>query len=303
MARSRVKMVARQNGRIPVAVVETPPTETKRRVMWVDAEWDKLAEIVFHMRMSNTVDTVWDLANNAMSQFPENRRRVLNRVLCGPLTDRLSVKFARLQQDAEDSVANKMAADALRGKTDKEALLAELTDGEIRVRYGARLLDLYTPDELLNLVPNELILETIPLPTLAAETVRRYLESLSQPNEPVAVHVKSHHRPRQLTVHKKERLPKVAVCGCLPGQQQILKDALGEICDFSFYGNSENPQPGADFYVCWVRFVRHAVSDACKRYAKEGRYVQAVGGLTNIIERVREAVIAGWGYMTDIEHG
>lgn len=259
------------------------------RVMWTDAEWDKLADLVYPLRIKDLTSPLVTLVTKAMTGIPEDRRRALQGAhQLKPLLDRLERKF----RDAKDLPAKVMSLEArLRDAKSSDQILDELSDSEIISRYGSRFLASMTAEELLSQLSPQDILESIPLDVLVSEAARRLVSEhplIRQINltgqPPAPIHVDP----------VKTRLPKVVLVGLMANQQAEVQKAVGHLADLNFVSKERNAgqiPKHADIYVAWSRFCSHSVTEMCKSLARPGHYLQPTGGVGKLIEQLQTKLL------------
>ena len=121
---------------------------SRRIVVWTDAEWDQLADLVWRARKKNPVPPIGSLIKKALAQFPADRKRNLSGGYILPLTERLARKDEILFR-ALDELAKIKAKLGVDGEIHtKEEILSELTDEEIAANFKERILKSLTDEEV-----------------------------------------------------------------------------------------------------------------------------------------------------------
>ena len=249
------------------------------KVKWTDEEYDRLADIVFAMRLANPEPPLVTLINQAMGQFSEHRRRKIQAVNnVTPLLARLEVLLAKFRVSQAEN-------ESLRGRL----VAAETSpdDDEVLRLYGPRVLKHLTPQEILRVhQPSDFLLD-ISVADLAAETVRRLVLQLlpqqernvascecenspvTPPNNLAVVPIpRSIYHPTVPLAKRKTRT-KIVVVGLKPNQQtpfaNLLPADAGIECRFIDTNVSPATIPsGAALYVIWTKFASHAMQDKCR---------------------------------------
>lgn len=269
----------------------------RKRVQWTDAEWEQVAETVYHTRLSDPGPNLLTLINRAVSTLPKARqRKVLTVTNAQPLLALLEEKYKALKACEREIQSCRDRMEHLNGQyKDPEQIMAELSDQEVWNRFGDRIMNFVPQEDLLAQIDPELLLETIETPELASEAVRRLVEEYLRPTDtpqpqstPEPMHKAIISKTTAAPVVPRNRMSKVVIVGCLPNQQRILKESLKTVCDVQFAGKDQSVPSGGDLYVCWVRFCSHATEKQCQIMAPVGRFLRHSGGLTKMASKIQK---------------
>lgn len=278
------------------------------RVYWDEDEWDRLADLVWSMRQKDPIPALAVMANRAVCQFPKERRRTLTAATIGPLVERLKKKSEDYRHafDMQKTLEQRLAQ--VKDAPTKEQIIGSLNDDEVLYHFSNRVLALLTPEERLEGLPHEVVLDSVPVSNLAGHVVTQLIDSfLSGPEQlKTAMSELGRHinngkpgmaipalRPDRPVSHTPKRL-KVAVFGAKANQHQALESALGDRVLFNFVDKNRraNLPTGQDIYVVWSRYCSHAIEEQLRSTTKHenSKIVRHFGGVTQMIGKIEELI-------------
>lgn len=238
----------------------------KKKIQWTPDETVEVAREALNI-MRRTRNDILFCVNQAQEKvLPVSRRRELKQVQS--LSQWTLVIIDLLSYRQIDSEV-------------KDRVLDSLEDREIYSRFKSRILENLKTQDLLEHVPLETILESIPLSRLAGYLVSRYLESQTF-DIPVVLQ-------ENVSVHeKREKKPKVVIIGPLNRQlPEIEKQLDGKVdCRFIDKDKVKSLPSDADLYVLWGDFVSHNLED---KLGKERVYVHR-GGTGRMVKAIMDRV-------------
>lgn len=287
-----------------------PGTERTSRhyIVWTDAEWDKLTEHVWTLRKNNPAEPLLDMARRALPQFPKERQRVIR------AAKEIEPLIERLKQRDELAAATTAEAQRLRQQVQQlteqaaklissEEVLGTLTDAEVVERYGKRVLQIMTPDEvlcgypveaLLSYVPNvELIAQAARVQAEALESQQGLAESIRELTAALRSRPASTPMPQRVITAARSTLPRVTVVGLLPAQQAEVESRLRGRAQFCFV--DKNRTDGAaipdnqDVILLAANFIGHGMQELARRkVGPQTRLVIHHGGISTIARKLDE---------------
>lgn len=89
-----------------------------------------------------------------------------------------------------------------------------------------------------------------------------------------------------------QRKPKILFIGPKRSQEAIIREALEDIAKIKVASKKKqkNLSTGYDFYVLWATFCSHTHQNQVKKAADEDQIIVHFGGITQMIEHVKEAI-------------
>jgi hypothetical protein len=243
----------------------------RTRIIYDEAEWNKLAELVLPMRMKDPITGLSTLIAKAMEQMPKERRRKLSTVeQMQPVVDRMRVLYKEMRENASKSPATE--------KVKEETL----TETEIRHRYGKLLFETMTVSEIVREFPVEDLLEAIPTPDIMAAAMKRFAGDIL--DAPVVREMRFMEKPKTVLLNpNKSRPPRVFVVGGIRSAEDQIRQTLQAFADVHFF-NTDMPREGGDIYVLWISRSSHSQVMHAKRCAPVGGMIFHRGGIEKMIE-------------------
>lgn len=191
----------------------------------------------------------------------------------------------------------------------KAQIIGTLTDEEVIYHFGNRVLNLLTPEERLEGLPHEVVLDSVPISNLAGHVVTQLIDNfLSGPEQiKTAIGELGRHinngkaamaipamRPDRPVSHSPTKKIKVAVFGAKANQHQALESALGDRVLFNFVDKNRraNLPTCQDIYIVWSRYCSHAIEEQLRSTTKHenSKIVRHFGGVTQMIGKIEELI-------------
>lgn len=268
-----------------------------RGSMWSSEEWELVTDLVWNMRVRHPEMTIIQLAKKANEQLPKARQRksLCSNVQIKPVLEKLAIR---------DMAAKKALEAALKQKPIEAPTL---TDEQARERYGHLF-----PKEVETVVV-ERELSTSKAVGLAVEKLLAtvgpklgdFLAAVTAACEQYAtldtppVKPKAAPAPLANVVHErngqyapKPHLPKVAVLGALPIQQQHIESHLKGICECRFLDKSRVSGDlglgGMQLIATMAEFIDHGLQDKVKADYKHIPLLVAHGAVSQLCRKIRD---------------
>jgi len=306
-------------------VEEEDDHSSSKRIRYTDAEWDNLANIIFQMRQRHPLPPLIRLITRAIQQtFPANRRRKNSDATLRPILERIAQKEKDQQSQLATYHRYKQTIDTQGRLPSQEELVASLTDEELsgyKERLTAEIYQEaatnpppellekifeilpvsevvahYTPDELLGSIDLSIIVGRA-AEGLTETWMLKGLQSVLAATPIPKPHATKHpaqSKPPAIPSPTRIRKPRVAILGCLPNQQNIIRERLKDRAELTFVEKSrgDNAIPdGQDVILHWARFARHSAQKYATEKAKDGCIlIVHHGGISKIIEKIEDAL-------------
>lgn len=302
------KTQQKRSKKAKIVVIEEPAT----KIFWTDEEWDQIADLVWRTRKNDPTQSIINLCNKIMDHFPkERRRKITNLKTLKPLIERLTEKDKSLLDLSEQLQLCQLEIDELQKELEnRNDQLNQLTDEEIFEKFGEKVLQNCSLNDVVGQFSAPEILSNIPLNEIVNHYLSLGMEFLTKKqndqNELLLaikdlVTFKNDSRPPMPTPFVrpsvvKPRLPKVAIVGLLPVQQQAIAKALDNKIALTFI--DKNRKDGGaipnhqDGIVVMANFVSHPIQNNVKNKI-EGTKTQLIihhGGTSELINKLNEAV-------------
>src|SRR4051812_4311385 len=117
------------------SVIEAAPSR-RSNVRWDVEELDRVAGIVFKLRLKHPEESMWALVRRAQEQLPADRRRQIDNVQSGkPIIDRVK---ALGERQAAEALEAETLRQSIGSRPSLEQALENLDDEEVMRRYKDR---------------------------------------------------------------------------------------------------------------------------------------------------------------------
>lgn len=255
-----------------------PKTEVGDRIHWGSDEVEKLATIVFQMRLKDPVSSFIEMVNKAAQQLPTHRRRIIRTAKeIRPIVDAVLAKINKMKENAEKEPTERIII--------QEAVPAS---------------KIPTVEEVLDGTSNEQILAILLTRTSGVfkgiqERLSRLESSLTQISTQQSRANFQHQipvpKPAQPKAPHKEpnNKIKIAVVGLLPGQQSYIKNQIGQKVDLRFISKDQTKPsfPQADYVILMTKFISHYWQEAAHSTFEREKVVLHHGGLGGLVDIIK----------------
>lgn len=235
----------------------------RSRIDWHGSETDKLADLVFQMRLNDTSSTLLQLLSRAQQQLPEERRRKI-----------ASLKLVPWLEPAISERVND-----LKNKANKSSQIKTIPQPPPPTNISKILEDMSTEEFFLTLA-RRLCQSVESLDLRLNQRFSRLENLLSQLiNRPITTQ-QANNKPKKI---------KIVIAGLLPDQCQEIERTCNGHAELNFM---RKDQDGAEIPVCdfviLSKFINHRWSDKAKLTMPKDRIFFIDGGVSSIIKKVFE---------------
>ena len=273
-----------------------------------DEDWDLLAESALSSLCRHPGKSLVVVANGFIKQFPREKQRRLSAVSIKPLVDRLAARLADQEQTASALAAANEELLARSTAPDRAEILSSLSDDEVLHRYGARVLAMVTPADVLAHVPDDVLVANLPTPLLVGQAVQRSFESFTETlatlTGTLAAMQREIERKAQPAVNSAwkqpalavpPKVPRVAIVGALPEQFQRLVGEFQGRAQLKFVDRAHNGDtlPACEYVLMWTAFVSHSLQSAVQSHVGPGTEVIRYGhrGIEGLAKRLAAILV------------
>jgi hypothetical protein len=271
----------------------------RETIRWTDDEWDRLATIVFGLRLKHPELSLIDCAARAQEQFPAERRRKL------PHTQSLQPLIRRLVSIGELVRAAASEADRLRdaiaSRPTFEDELAALGEDQIVERFRGVVMRHLSLQEVFEHFPLPTILQSLSDEEILGHASKRLIALVqalqelqkvpqSVPDIPPAAAGIYQTSPAPPLAHGMGGPPKpkptVIFIGLKGDQPSHISAQVGNKARLRFIETGSRQRlvvpTNGDLYVLWARFCSHDTQMELQRAVPKERCVIHHGGLNNM---------------------
>lgn len=299
-----------------IAEVAEVAEETRTFISWTEAEWDQIADTVWRARKNDPSETLVGLTRKVMDILPKERRRNIRTANeLKQLVERLRVRDETLLMNSDDLEFYKLQIYEFEAKQQqipsREQIISDLTDEEILLRFGEKVLQNCSPQEVISRYPTDALLSTVPAVEAVGYFLKLGIEMFADSQKQLVGAIQEltatvrHQNERSVTgsagkpsipmPKPKTRLPKVTVVGLLANQQAKVQEGLEGRAVFNFLDKNRKPDAsaipdGQDIVVLAANFITHSMQEAAKKKIKgtDTRLIVHHGGLETMIRKLDE---------------
>ncbi|REJ65654.1 MAG: hypothetical protein DWQ31_17085 [Planctomycetota bacterium] len=278
-------------------------------VRWTDEEWDEVAAAAHDKRITHpTKPLSWCVMEGQKEVLPEERRR---KHWQQSMVEPIAQRFRRIDKErrklANDWPSIQQKLQDARHLPTRDKLISDLVDGgltdeEVLVYFGERVLTQMTPSEVCAEFSPMEILSLIATPELAGCAVQRVVEDLFQREVKLTQRIIQQVVPAgdgQNGRHGKaaERpKPRIVLLGLIPDQIERVSRQFGDLANLTFVNKSrlrdDSIPQRADHVLVWGNFTskkqKQVVKALCKKRGFADRYEVHLGGFKGLVERIEQ---------------
>lgn len=299
-----------------VAKPDTQVETGRTFIAWTDEEWSQLAEMVWRARKNDPTETLVGLIRKVMDILPKERRRNIRTANeIKPLVERLRIRDEELAANSDDLEFYKLQVSEFEAKhqqlPSREQIISDLTDEEILLRFGEKVLQNCSPQEVISRYPTDALLSSVPAVEAIGYFLKLGIEMFADSQNQLVGAIREltatvqknaptqsiGEKPSIPTPRPKTRLPKVTVVGLLPNQQAKIQSALDSRAAFNFLDKNRKPDAsaipdGQDVVILAANFITHSMQEAAKKKTKgtETRLIVHHGGVETMIRKLDEVL-------------
>lgn len=277
-------------------------TPKKKHVKWDAEEWEVLAEQVHLERTKRPKEPLTRLCERAQTQIkqrdPSWRERKLQSPNLEPLLPRLR-EIDKRRAACETEVAElRDKLHSLQAKESREEVLDSLTDEEVVIYFGKRVIQNMTPDEIAQEFSPQEMLGMMSTPKLCGYAIERYVEDQGRREVQITQRVVEQTTPPEQTngSHKPKK-PRIAIIGCKSDQHQRLYDQYVDRAEIVFVDKSRLDRGAlpnrCDGMITWSNFTSTLQKRVIKAHARSigltsDRSIVHNGGFAQLAERIED---------------
>lgn len=259
---------------------------------FTEDEWNLLAKTVWEIRKNDPTVRLIDATNTAMDSLPKERRLVLhNGNQLKIIYDKLTEIDTNYRKNSEEYEA---LSDLSKEIKSKEEILRDLNYQDL-VSLKKRVLDICNPDELLEFIPKESVLETVSVPEIMSCLYNRTLEHMEDVVSKNTAELLESIRVRESHVEKKlnVKMPRILIVGLLGDQQRIIQQKLNKEFIVKFQDkNNQSIQGEQDLTLIFANFVSHSLTNQA---SKVKFAIVHHGGITKAVDKALTWKKDNWG--------
>ncbi|REK39220.1 MAG: hypothetical protein DWQ46_18210 [Planctomycetota bacterium] len=278
-------------------------------VRWTDEEWDEVAAAAHDKRITHpTKPLSWCVMEGQKEVLPAERRRMhWQQSMVEPLVQRIRRIDKERRKLAEDWPSIQHKLQDARHLPTRDDLIGDLVDGgltdeEVLVFFGERVLAQLTPSEVCAEFSPMEILSLIATPELAGCAVQRLVEDLFQREVKLTQRIIQHnvtsgdaHNGRHGKTAETSK-PRIVLLGLIPDQIERVSRQFGDLADLTFVNKSrlgdDSIPRKADHVFVWGNFTskkqKQVVKALCKKRGFADCYEVHLGGFKGLVEKIEQ---------------